>query len=189
MVKNQKILVICFALFSFALIGRAQDAIAAPTEASIAASAVKLLDDIDCRQRIYKYNNGRPYPQCAGACWNSSSIVDSNRDLETALTDITALNLSVDVGALGGDVRFRCRYQGGSTYCFAYRCADKDPHGCKQMWRIEKSGSDPNRGFKCTDVDRTEPDGICSGVDKDTGGIKAGFVISCDLPAPGCIPD
>jgi len=80
---------------------------------------------------------GQPYFTigCLGGniCWNSDSIIGSSSDLRSYF------NLSVSPSSYenGGDVRYRCRRQFGTIHCFAYRCEQAEPAGCRQMWRIQ----------------------------------------------------
>ena len=107
-------------------------------------------------------------PGGGDVCWNSSSIVGSTADLGS--------RFDMGIGQAwdnGGDVRFRCRRQKDTIYCFAFRCVNEEPAGCEQMWRIDyqfkitSSGSpeslyiDPwASNSKCVDVGSTDYHGI-----------------------------
>ena len=150
-------IIILGAVFSQKAIGQVEN------EISLNARQ-KLLELVMCAQEKYFETEGAYYPSASecgsNVCWNTSSVVGSTDSLGSKLGACSNLNLSeIDMQDQSGDVRFRCRYQKGKTYCFAFRCENAEPAGCKQMWRIQgEAGSSLAR---CIDVG--SPDTLCSG--------------------------
>lgn len=79
-------------------------------------------------------------------CWQGQTLSSlntpgsSNKDLIDWLGNNfdCPRNLTVDTGS-NGDIRFRCRRQGINPFdvwCFAYRCEQASPAGCRQVWRL-----------------------------------------------------
>ncbi|MDP8266754.1 MAG: hypothetical protein P9M07_07425 [Candidatus Aceula meridiana] len=69
----------------------------------------------------------------ADVCWNSPSIIGSTSNLHSQFVYWGG----VPAYDNGGDVRYRCRRQKDKIYCFAFRCEEAEPAGCKQMWRVQ----------------------------------------------------
>lgn len=142
----------------------------------VSAAAAKLEYMSVCAQKAYAniYLERYPGPGVCGSdlCWNSSSIINSTEDLTEVFRPVCD-GFSLSIAVSSGDIRFRCRYQKGQTICFAYRCEEREPAGCKQRWRLERRrAGDSTRGLmKCVDVENRDhcqyfesPDEpICSG--------------------------
>jgi len=175
MFKELKTLIICFAILNFTLIeSEFRNAYGQSTESEAAAMAAdQLVYMSKCAQEAYQFHSGTsmyfPGFSCnAGSpCWESPSITGSTEALYAAFSGVctVGLLLSVDCEAIGGgDVRFRCRNQranlgsGGEVYCFAYRCEQTVPAGCKQKWRLMRKVGASNP-VTCTDVGAN--DGVC----------------------------
>lgn len=169
-----KILILCvFGFFvSMILPARAFSQISQQESEIINIAAAALEHLCNCAQAGYKSRGpygGSTYPGrelCGGSertCWNSSSIVGSTNDLKHTLeefcTDIAeVLHITPDIG----DVRFRCRYQKGQTYCFAYRCFQAEPSGCQQAWRLERDNVGESGRMKCVNLDPDPRNDYCS---------------------------
>ncbi len=126
------------------------------------------LRKIGYAQNTYFDSNGEFYPPSAGCtndvCWNSPSMIGSRAVMESFIQSQGQLfyNDLDPIAGLGGDIRYRCRRQKGHVLCFAYRCKEVDPAGCKQMWRWEYEvgyGVDGFSAAKCVDIGQS--DGVC----------------------------
>lgn len=139
------------------------NAYAEPTEEQsyVAEAAAKLEYMSVCAQKAYShiYSEVYPGPGSCGSdlCWNSSSITGSTANLVQVL-EVTCADFHLSFETSFGDVRFRCRYQKGQTICFAYRCEEREPAGCKQKWRLERrrAGSSIEGLMKCVDVENRD---------------------------------
>ncbi|MDD3374915.1 MAG: hypothetical protein PHY73_04230 [Candidatus Omnitrophica bacterium] len=130
-------------------------------------------------------------------CWNSSSIIGSSADLDTNFpSGLPAMTITN-----GGDIRYRCRRQKNAIYCFAFRCAEAEPAGCEQMWRIDyklqtisPSGNDLNlvswsATSKCVDVGSVDYHGnyhkdypVCNDIHTDNMYPCGGDLPNCTCP-------
>ena len=87
-----------------------------------------------------------PYPYCPGSvCWNSSSITGSSVDLNNHFSDHHKMQENTFIE--NPFLRYRCRWQINQVLCYAYRCEQAEPAGCKQMWRIQVRSDDNFKGF------------------------------------------
>lgn len=136
---------------------------AEPTEEQgYVADAATLLEYMSvCAQKAYDgiYSEVYPGPEFCRSdlCWNSSSITGSTANLVQAL-QMTCIGFNLSFETSFGDIRFRCRYQKDQTICFAYRCEEKEPAGCKQKWRLERwrAGNATTGLMKCVDVENRD---------------------------------
>jgi hypothetical protein len=138
------------------------------------SEAVNNLQHLACNQIDYCETHKHSYPNCKATsiCNNSSSLVASTEDLTNAVGPFF-MHTSIEGG---GDVRYRCRKQNNIFYCFAFRCAQENPAGCEQKWRIKYKIKVRQEilpivplwtGYaKCFDVG--EDDGICPSINSDT---------------------
>ena len=166
---KHKTFVTIFLAFGVVAMGQVQGF--AQTEATIRDEAIGRLEEIYRAQSNYSIITTRSYPSSCpsgNVCWQGDVLStvgqgNSHADLQSAFAACPA-NLSVSVGALGGDVRFRCRRQGAGPYdvlCFAYRCESASPAGCKQKWRLRfKPSGGAAVPLNCFDVEGT---GVCTG--------------------------
>ncbi|HOD11553.1 MAG TPA: hypothetical protein PLO93_04570 [Candidatus Omnitrophota bacterium] len=152
----------------------------AETEEVILEDTILKLEQIYSGQIGYYGGSGFIYPtpgmSCPkNVCWQGqmlSSLNDpgsSNQDLIDVLRFTNPENcpndLSIDTEG-NGDVRFRCRRQGANpadVWCFAYRCEQTSPAGCKQLWRLRFKVKlyppwPPISSLDCFDIQNT---GVC----------------------------
>ena len=175
MTKKLKTLTICL-IAGLVLSGLyVRNILAVDNEADISYAAMEKLQNISQLQEGYRgVCCGSHYPQIkCGAnpiCWNTASLTgsddaDPTKNLSRVLNEnrgLESISADLNIATEQGDVRFRCRYQGRSTYCFAYRCEEAAPAGCKQMWRIEQKIPETDATkYKCVDVGAAESGGIC----------------------------
>ncbi|MFA6378335.1 MAG: hypothetical protein WCX16_00955 [Candidatus Omnitrophota bacterium] len=136
MIKKLTFSIIGLIFLGFAIITPCSQGEDTCNENSDKKAAENKFKDLGCAQVAYMPTHGeRTYPFIGqGVKWNSSSIVGSTADLENVL----GVELSMtSVSEKGGDIRFRCRSQNGTLYCFAFRCKEKEPAGCDQfLWRM-----------------------------------------------------
>lgn len=117
-------------------------------ESQIRDEAILRLRQIWRGQRDYYESRGAFHPSgCkrGDVCWQGQVLSSlnipgtSNYSLQVTLNAHSTCPADLSVNTAGGDVRFRCRKQGQGSedvWCFAYRCEQASPAGCKQLWRL-----------------------------------------------------
>ena len=146
MVIKLKILVFSFAVIAPVFINLYPQNVFAATPVEVRDSSFRLLRELGAVIRSRYLSDGSiwMYPEngvgpCAASqgdgkpCW----AYELNNQAQMSEDLWGSSHLDVNTEGLKGDIRYRCRTQGHTTYCFLYYCADKKPAGCKQVWRVD----------------------------------------------------